>query len=875
MQTRGRQNRVGWMAVGLTAMWMGLGAAAQVNAEVRAVVMVDARLYAEIQPELDEYIELAEMRRGFDILLDASLQLDDQTYQQIFNRILFTHKIQNWNMEGVLMVGNIKLPSFYKVRGDNLAIRYWPAYYEMWNISWSRYYDTGDIDPVCDGTNEPYCQGWIHDPDRDEPHTVPAHDLDDLDTIANPDIWTAYMPVGGAEGQSYADYGNQLRPYLQKLIAHYKGQNLPDERMYMVSNDLFSGAFDFWNLYGDVTKVDHYAMSPEPAGSGNPCMSCGRDAYDCYVRTPLENWSDNASFVADYYDRENMGEDWQIADIYMDHMENNEYEFVMVNVHSGTEGSIINSSQASTLTDGGMIMLGTGCSVTGFIQPSSPSPTTYGHYNDNVLSTYPTENILCNYLYGSSDFLAATGSPFNRGHSGQMQIIIDEMKNNGAYLGQAHKERITYLCQNAGNTQDLKERLNEMLLGDPFLDVQPESYDAYSLAWDFDDSTFQGWTVHNTAPGVGVRNPAYFTPTSSDYLALPGDGGMPDSPYATFDLPIETNSWEFSALVAWDASNRLSDAGLGYAYSSYPTDWAYYYGGGSGSLDIVWDDEFAPEWFGPRLMFDNALVDGSTSNPVNAGEAVMTIKYNVPSNPGQITFEFTPVTYDDSAVDGPKLVGTCPTWSGDIDPITVVRLSSADSWSEVFFDNVTFTSHGTPPPDAPPAITAATSYVSHGSAGYLGVDLLASASVDPRQGGPEVIEVTFDQPIVQQRGTVDDVTLSAGSLSSLFIQGDDTLVMHVDNIPSATPINIEFNGIVAADNVWGVVDDELCIRLLTGDVTGEGYVNIFDLLNVRNKMGTPVMASTFRHDVNPDGYINIFDLLTVRNNLSQSVVSCP
>jgi hypothetical protein len=54
-----------------------------------------------------------------------------------------------------------------------------------------------------------------------------------------------------------------------------------------------------------------------------------------------------------------------------------------------------------------------------------------------------------------------------------------------------------------------------------------------------------------------------------------------------------------------------------------------------------------------------------------------------------------------------------------------------------------------------------------------------------------------------------------------------------------------------------------------GDVTGDGTVNIFDLIFVRNHLNEDPLSGDVWHraDVNRDGRINVLDLIVVRNNL--------
>lgn len=419
-------------------------------------MLVDNRLYTLLNAEIDNYINQAQQRRNFTIHLDADKNLDDYSYTEI-RELIQNYSLENTDLEGVLFIGNIKLPSFYKVRADNSQIRLFPAFFEDFDLNLSRYYLTGSVDPPCDGYNDPYCQVF-----SDSDYPVPEHDFDDINNFpTDPDIWVSIIPVGSAEDNTYEDFANQLKPYFAKLQSYYNGTYIPDNRMYMVSNDLFHGAYNFRELYDDVSKVDFYAMNPD---KDTTCICSGRTPEECYVKVSLEDYANFNDFMAEYNSRYWMGEGWQKPEIYMEHIINNNYEFVIVNVHSYEGYSLISYSEASDLQNGGMIMMGLGCSVAGFKQPKSSS---------NVESYYYSlRNILVSYLYGKSNFLAALGAPFNRGHAGRFEKIIDYMKNEGDYLGKAHLKRMRYMYTIAGDRIALKEELNEMLLGDPFLDVK-------------------------------------------------------------------------------------------------------------------------------------------------------------------------------------------------------------------------------------------------------------------------------------------------------------------------------------------------------------------------------------------------------------------
>lgn len=422
----------------------------------KALVLIDKRLYSLLKSETEEYISLAQKRRNFEILLDSNKELDDYTYSDIKNLII-NYKSQYPAIEGVLFVGNIKLPSFYKSRNDNNQIRPFLPFYEDLDLNLTRYYGPGAIDPQCP-TNTPYCYGWGS-------YQVPEHDFDDIvDYRTEPDIWTSYMPVGGVGTNSYNDFADQLRPYFIKLINFYNEKYSPQKSLYALHGNIGEFILDFWDVYGNVTDVDFFAMNPDmnDPNSDPGCMTGGRTAQQCYVRAPLEKFTSYTDFVTEYNKREPMGDGWQNSEVYKQHMTNNNYEFVIVNVHSWEGESLITSEEARKLKNGGMIMFGFGCSVAGFEQPNSPS---------NIISVPVHDNILLSYLYGTSNSLAAAGAPFNRGHYGHFHDIIVSMKKNQTYLGKTHFERMKTLYAHANSSYDIKEEINEILFGDPFLDT--------------------------------------------------------------------------------------------------------------------------------------------------------------------------------------------------------------------------------------------------------------------------------------------------------------------------------------------------------------------------------------------------------------------
>jgi hypothetical protein len=166
-----------------------------------------------------------------------------------------------------------------------------------------------------------------------------------------------------------------------------------------------------------------------------------------------------------------------------------------------------------------------------------------------------------------------------------------------------------------------------------------------------------------------------------------------------------------------------------------------------------------------------------------------------------------------------------------------------------------------------PVLTAALSRKTHGSVGDFDIDLPIGSTLDAglecRLGGPTQVVLTFDGP-------ADGVAVqaSAGNVDAVLIEGDQATVT-LSGVPNATCLTLT----VTAACQQG--ETEVYIRCLAGDATGDGTVNILDLVQVRNQLNQAVSPINFRADVNADGAINIFDLVNVRNHLNTSATCEP
>src|SRR5262245_1494077 len=109
-------------AVMLAAMgWMTHGSAVlsedAASPEPRARVVSEDRLHRLLQSELAAGVKLAEARRGFAIRVQSVDGIDDWEPPKVRSAIS-QWLASNSELEGILFVGNIKLPSFFMPRPD-------------------------------------------------------------------------------------------------------------------------------------------------------------------------------------------------------------------------------------------------------------------------------------------------------------------------------------------------------------------------------------------------------------------------------------------------------------------------------------------------------------------------------------------------------------------------------------------------------------------------------------------------------------------------------------------------------------------------------------------------------------------------------------
>jgi len=428
-------------------------AARFIQADTRALALVNARLYELIAPALGGYLEASARRRQFGIALLPILDLDNRHPEEIRAALHGWHAA-NPQLEGALFVGNIKLPSFFLPRADIHSVRLWPRYFEDLDMPVTQRVAPGTVlKSHAASTDWPKIVGV-------ESLVVPPHDYDDLaeGPAFGPELWTAFLPVGYADPakNNYAGWAGQLDRFFKKATAFHRGESKYGRGLYLVSNDLglLERGKPAWDAVG-AAQIEFYAINEKGPGSF-------KDNPAGYQRVKLEKYDSLEAFMNYARTLPWINEGWQSSEVFVGHMAQSCRRVVWWNVHSNPELSLVSWEQARDLRNGGLVAQLNGCSVGGFAQPGSST----------VVDTpvMADRNILVNLVYGRSGFVAAMGSVHDRVTDERATPLLRHLYAGG-YLGRAHFLRLQQQDRDVQGNPALLREFQEILIGDPFADA--------------------------------------------------------------------------------------------------------------------------------------------------------------------------------------------------------------------------------------------------------------------------------------------------------------------------------------------------------------------------------------------------------------------
>jgi hypothetical protein len=277
-------------------------------------------------------------------------------------------------------------------------------------------------------------------------------------------------------------------------------------------------------------------------------------------------------------------------------------------------------------------------------------------------------------------------------------------------------------------------------------------------------------------------------------------------------------------------------------YSCVQGGWA-----GQGNIDV--DPMFASAWGGNLRLLpgspcidagDNSALPPDTQDLDHDGDTTEPLPLDLDGNP--------------RVVDG----------DGDVEPWTGVAET---------VDMGAYEYAGLPTP------TGLTSFRQHGSAGELGIILPQDGrfvnSGECRRGGPTKLVFTFSEPVQAADGTPDasEVELSAGTVDTVAINGN-TMTVTLHGVPDASYLRIRLVGLVDTDGNR-LLGPEAYVRVLTGDVNGDGRISNADVTSIVGRLGQTVTGANFRYDVDCSGKILNADVTSTVGRLGQTIGNCP
>ncbi len=169
---------------------------------------------------------------------------------------------------------------------------------------------------------------------------------------------------------------------------------------------------------------------------------------------------------------------------------------------------------------------------------------------------------------------------------------------------------------------------------------------------------------------------------------------------------------------------------------------------------------------------------------------------------------------------------------------------------------------------------SAVSRKTHGGAGTFDVELPLSGTpaVEGRSsGGTHTFVFTFTNSLVSGNATV---TSGIGSISGTPTFSGQTMTVNLSGVVNAQLLTVNLSGVT--DQFAQILPDTtVTVRLLAGDVNGNGAVNATDVAQTKAQAGQPVTGANFRADVNANGSINATDVAVVKSQAGTSVLAPP
>ncbi len=303
-----------------------------------------------------------------------------------------------------------------------------------------------------------------------------------------------------------------------------------------------------------------------------------------------------------------------------------------------------------------------------------------------------------------------------------------------------------------------------------------------------------------------------------------------------------TAVWTGSEMIVWGGAESFSDTSTGGRYKPSTDSWV---ATGVANGAPMPRDSHSAAWSGREMI----IWGGTSSNSdFNNGK-----RYN------PATDSWTPMT----TVNAPfPRAEHSAVWTG----------TEMIVWGGISYDNgVLLNSGGSyrAQPSAP-IIQSAVSRKTHANAGSFDIDLPLSGApgVECRRGGVTgdyTLVVTLLANVSVQETPQAAVTAGIGMIGSdgvsnggAVVTSGNEVTIPLTNVANAQTITVTLN------NVNGATNLAIPMRVLMGDVNGNGAVNATDVGLTKTVVGQAAGAATFRADANADGSISGTDVSLVK-----------
>jgi hypothetical protein len=170
-----------------------------------------------------------------------------------------------------------------------------------------------------------------------------------------------------------------------------------------------------------------------------------------------------------------------------------------------------------------------------------------------------------------------------------------------------------------------------------------------------------------------------------------------------------------------------------------------------------------------------------------------------------------------------------------------------------------------------PLVQSAVSRKTHGNAGTfdLSLPLSGTPAVESRSGGASgdyTLVVTFLANVSFSGNPQATVTSGSGAIGSggasnggAVTTAQNVVTIPLTNVANAQTLEVTLHNVNSSTNVT------IPMRVLVGDVNGNGAVTASDIGLVKASAGQPVGPNNFRADVNANGSINATDVSMVKS----------